>query len=52
MSFKTIRIIPTTEELNILREKLNSISDLEFENPQNNFLSNKNLNKKLLKKIM
>ena len=47
MSFKTIRIIPTTEELNILREKLNSISDLEFENPQNNFLSNKNLIKKL-----
>ena len=47
MSFKTIRIIPTTEELNIVREKLNSISDLEFENPQNNFLSNKNLIKKL-----
>ena len=47
MSFKTIRIITTTEELNILREKLNSISDLEFENPQNNFLSNKNLIKKL-----
>ena len=47
MSLKTIRIVPTTEELNILREKLNSISDLEFENPQNNFLSNKNLIKKL-----
>ena len=47
MSLKTIRIVPTTEELNILREKLNSISDLEFENPQNNFLSNKNLTTKL-----
>ncbi len=47
MSLKTIRIVPTTEELNILREKLNAISDLEFENPHNNFLSNRNLINKL-----
>ena len=46
-SLQTIRIIPTTEELNILREKLNSINDIKYEIPENKILNSRNINNKL-----
>ncbi len=46
-SLQTIRIVPTTEELNILREKLNSINDIKYEIPQNKILNSRNINNKL-----
>ena len=46
-SLQAIRIIPTTEELNILREKLNSINDIKYEIPENKILNSRNINNKL-----
>ena len=50
-SLQTIRIIPTTEELNILREKLNSINDIKYEIPENKILNSRNINNKLSSQI-